>query len=82
VFLATQLSNMVSRLSSIAVWAVALCFLCFAVLSNASDTPHHPHAKRDDKLRRRSVVSKLALKHHDFSHRVVDILTIMNSQGT
>jgi hypothetical protein len=75
---------MVSQLSIIAMWAAALCLVCFAVLSNASDTPRHPHDKRDDKLRRRSVVSKLdeALKHHDVSHQVIDILTTANSQGT
>jgi hypothetical protein len=49
---------MVSQVSSIAFWAVALCFLRFAVLSNASDTPRHPHAKRDDEIHRRCVVSK------------------------
>jgi hypothetical protein len=40
---------MVSRLSSIAFWAVALCFLCFVTLSSA-DTPRHPHADHARKL--------------------------------
>ncbi|KAH7202713.1 glycoside hydrolase superfamily [Fusarium redolens] len=44
---------MVSRLSSIAFWAVALCFLCFVTLSNA-DTHHHPHGR----ISRRSVITK------------------------
>jgi hypothetical protein len=43
---------MVSQMSSIAFWAFALCV---AVLSNASDTPRHPHAKRDDEIHRRCV---------------------------
>ncbi|KAG7406899.1 Chitotriosidase-1 [Fusarium oxysporum f. sp. rapae] len=47
---------MVSRLSSIAFWAVALCFLCFVTLSNA-DTPRHPHAQ-PGRINRRSVITK------------------------
>jgi hypothetical protein len=72
---------MVSGLSSIAFRALALCFLCFAVLSNASDTPRHPHAKHDQ-LQRRSVVSKLTLKHSDVSDRIIDILITLDSQST
>ncbi|CAG7560691.1 unnamed protein product [Fusarium equiseti] len=47
---------MVSRLSSIAFWAVALCFLCFVTLSNA-DTHRHPHAQ-PGRINRRSVITK------------------------
>jgi hypothetical protein len=81
VFLATLLNNMVSRLSSIAFGALALCFLCFAVLSNASDTPLHPHAKHDQP-KRRSVASELTLKHSDVSGQAIDILIFLDSQGT
>ncbi|KAF5664348.1 chitinase 3 [Fusarium heterosporum] len=47
---------MVSRFSSIAFWAVALCFLSFVTLSNA-DTPRHPHVQ-PGRINRRSVINK------------------------
>jgi len=72
---------MVSRLSSIAFGALALCFFCFAVLSNASDTPCHPHAK-PGQLQRRSVVSGLTPKNFDVFDQVFDILTALDIQGT
>jgi hypothetical protein len=71
----------VSRLSRIAFGALALCFLCFAVLSDASNTPRRPQAKHDQ-IQRRSVISKLTLKHSDVSDRVVNILITLDSQGT
>ncbi|KAL3593209.1 hypothetical protein FPOAC2_07503 [Fusarium poae] len=48
---------MVSRLASIAFWAVALCFLCFATLTNA-DSTFQPRGSRAHIHRRANVITK------------------------
>ncbi|OBS20320.1 hypothetical protein FPOA_06693 [Fusarium poae] len=48
---------MVSRLDSIAFWAVALCFLCLATLTNA-DSTFQPRGSRAHIHRRANVITK------------------------
>jgi hypothetical protein len=51
---------MVLRLANIVFWAVALCFLCFATLTNADNTGSQPRGSRARIHRRANVISKIS----------------------